>query len=419
MSVNTIQDSALTKKGARNGLIAALLLMFSWTGMGWNALGTYSVFVVEEFGCTTAQFATNFTILSIVNTVLAITVYGTIMQKVGTRKVILVAGLLMTAGFTIMGLSHSIYQMWGGAVVFALGLAFANIGTFNVMITAWFKKNTAKWTGFGQCFGPASGAFFNTIWGIVMVAIGFHIPFFISAAISLIATIVIFSLYRDPEELGCPAKGELALKAEMEAQAGQEVETILTGPTWAEAFKMPRTWLCFLGYAMAGVCDYGLLGNYGLIAANYGFGEQVGFIMGFTWLAQVFSFLLLGWICDKWGSRWAVNFCFLLVVIVCVVFLTGHVSLGAMFFCGALVGFADGAVQMPMGATAREVLGTRDFAKKMGFIGGGCFLGVSFAAVIVATIFDHAGSYNPAFILLICLSVVTAIVFQFAAKKRY
>lgn len=419
MQGNIIQDSALTKKGARNGIIAALLLMFSWTGMGWNALGTYSVFVVEEFGCTTAQFATNFTILSLVNTILAITVYGSIMQKLGTRKVILYAGTLMTAGFVIFGLSHNIHTMWCGAFVFALGLAFANIGTFNVMVTAWFKKNTAKWTGFGQCFGPASGAFFNTIWGIVMVAVGFHIPFFISAAISAVATIVIYAIYREPHELGCPAKGELQLAAEMSEATGEKVEDILTGPTYSEAIRMPRTWLCFLGYALAGVCDYGILGNYGLVAAHYGFGEQVGFILGFTWLAQVFSFLILGWICDKWGSRYAVNFCFVLIIIVCLIFISGHVSLPIMYFCGALVGFADGAVQMPMGATAREVLGTRDFPKKMGLVGGGCFLGVTFAAVIVATIYDHAGSYVPAFIMLTVLSVVTAILFQFAAKKRY
>ena len=77
----------------------------------------------------------------------------------------------------------------------------------------------------------------------------------------------------------------------------------------------------------------------------------------------------------------------------------GNVPIGMVYLCGAMLGFADGAVQMPMGASAREVLGTRDFAKKMGIVGGGCFLGVSFSTVIVAAMFDATGSYNSAFIM--------------------
>ena len=141
--------------------------------------------------------------------------------------------------------------------------------------------------------------------------------------------------------------------------------------------------------------------------------------MGFSWLAQVFSFIILGWICDKWGSRWAVIFCFILVTFVAFVYLRADVPAGLVYACGACLGFADGAVQMPMGATAREVLGTKEFAKKMGLVGGGCFFGVSFSTVIVAAMYDATGSYNSAMIMIICLAVVTSVLFFIAAKPRY
>ena len=84
-----IGDSALTKKRSMQGMIAACLLMVSWTGMGWNALGAYSVFVVEDLGCSTAQFMINFTILSWVNAAISMTIYGICIDKFGTRKMIL------------------------------------------------------------------------------------------------------------------------------------------------------------------------------------------------------------------------------------------------------------------------------------------------------------------------------------------
>ena len=398
-TVSKIVDSPETRKYSTQGLVAAMLLMLTWTGAGWNSLSTYSVFVVKDFGIATAQFMTNFVILSIVNTIISITIYGFCMNKFGTRKMIMFGGLMCSAGFAIFGIASNIYIMWAGAFVFACGLAFININTLNVMITAWFKKSTAKYTGLGQAFGPASGALFNTVWGIVMVLIGWRIPFFISAVFSLIMTFVIWSIYREPQDVGVKARGELQVEAEMKAERGADVETIEVGPTFAQAIRMPRTWLLFLGYALAGVCDYGLLGNYALICAGQGYGDQAGFIMGFCWLAQVFSFLILGWICDKFGSRYAVGLCFILVIFVAVVFMKGNVPIGMVYLCGAMLGFADGAVQMPMGASAREVLGTRDFAKKMGIVGGGCFLGVSFSTVIVAAMFDATGSYNSAFIM--------------------
>lgn len=418
---NKIADSALTKKYSTIGLVTAMLLMFSWTGMGWNALGTYSVFVVETFGCSTAQFMTNFTILSTVNMIISFTFYGFTMERFGTRNMITIGGVILSIGFVLFGMAKSIQFMWFAAFVFAVGLAYININTYNVMITKWFKKNTAKYTGIGQAFGPASGALFNTIWGVVILSIGWRIPFYISAVISAAATIIIFALYRDPEEIGCKAKGEAELEAEMAAEAGntEEVISIETGDSFAESLKNPRAWLITLGYVLAGICDYGLLGNYALIAADHGYGDQAGFIMGFCWLAQVFSFIVLGWICDKWGSRWAVSLCFVLVVLVAIVYLRADVPAVAVYACGACLGFADGAVQMPMGATAREVLGTKDFAKKMGLVGGGCFLGVSFSTVIVARIFDVTGSYNPAFIMIIILAVVTTIIFLTAGKTQY
>ena len=134
-----IGDSALTKKRSMQGMIAACLLMVSWTGMGWNALGTYSVFVVEDLGCSTAQFMINFTILSWVNAAISMTIYGICIDKFGTRKMILIGGLFCTAGFALFGVSPSIQFMWFAATVFAIGLAFININTLNVMINSWFK----------------------------------------------------------------------------------------------------------------------------------------------------------------------------------------------------------------------------------------------------------------------------------------
>ena len=143
----TIGNTPTTKKRSMQALIAACLLMFTWTGAGWNSLSVYSVYVVEDLNCTTAQYMSIFTILSIVNAAISLFAYGFIVQKLGIRKMIFIGGMLCTAGFLIFGLAPSIQIMWVAAVVFALGLALININTLNVMCTAWFKKNTTRYTG--------------------------------------------------------------------------------------------------------------------------------------------------------------------------------------------------------------------------------------------------------------------------------
>ena len=55
-TVSKIVDSPETRKYSTQGLVAAMLLMLTWTGAGWNSLSTYSVFVVKDFGIATAQF---------------------------------------------------------------------------------------------------------------------------------------------------------------------------------------------------------------------------------------------------------------------------------------------------------------------------------------------------------------------------
>ena len=85
----------------------------------------------------------------------------------------------------------------------------------------------------------------------------------------------------------------LSHQLKMIADAGIEEVSIETGGTFAEALRSPRAWMLVIGYALAGICDYGLLGNYALIAASHGYGDQAGYIMGFSWLAQVFSFIIL------------------------------------------------------------------------------------------------------------------------------
>lgn len=412
-------DSRETITYSRRAIITCMLMLFTFTGMGWTALSTYAVGVVEEFGCSTAQFMTMFTILSIVNTGLSITVFGFVIQKLGTRKIILVAGLLCSAGFGIYAIASSIQFMWAGAVVYAIGLAFANIPTLNVIMTAWFKKDTAKFTGLAQCFNPAGGAVVSTALGIAMVVVGWRAPFAVSGCISVIMTIIMFVLYREPKEVGALPRGaaELMEAKKTGASAENEEVSLETGPSYAKSLRMKRTWAIFFAYVLAGIADYGLLGNFALIAANYGFADQAGFVMGFSWVAQVVSFLTLGFVTDKWGSRVSMVLCAVLVVFVAGVFLSGHVTLPLVFICGACLGFADGAVQLPMGATTREVLGTRDFAKKMGMIGGGCFLGVSFATVIVAAMFDATGSYRPAFLMVIAFSVIVSVLFWIVAKR--
>jgi|GEM_PF-2215457 len=410
-------DSAETKKYSRRALVASAILMFAWTGCGWNSLAVYSVHVVNDLHCETSQFMLMFTFLSLTTCVISWTVYGKLIETLGVRKYVAISGIVFSAGFIIMGLSHTIYMLWVGDIVFGIGLAGININTLNVMCNTWFKKSTTTYTSIGQAFGPLGGAINSTVLGIVIPLIGWRIPFLATAALSLVVTFVVCTLFTTPETKNCLPAGVNALKAMREAGIKEKGIAIDEGLSFSDSLKHPKTWLLALSYILAGICDYGLLGNFALIAAFFGYGDQAGFIMGFSWLAQIVSFMILGPVCDKWGSKYAMIGCSILVIFAASIFAFGHVNLPLLFMCGACIGFADGAVQLPMGASARELLGTRDFEKKMGLIGGGCYFGVMISAVSVAKIFDVTGSYKPAMLVIIVLSVITSVLFTQVTKR--
>lgn len=414
--VNAV-DSPETKRYSRQALVAGSILMFIWTGFGWNSLSVYSVHVVEDLQIETAQFALMFTFLSMTTAGISWFGFGNLVEKLGIRKYVLISGLMFSAGFVIMGFAKSVYMLWVGDIVFGLGLAGININMLQTMCMVWFKRNTTRYTGIGQSFGPLGGAIGSAVLGVILPLIGWRLPFFGTAAISVVCTIIVCLLFPTPEEKNCLPAGAKALAALKESGQEDTGVKIDEGLSFRDSLRHPKTWLLMLSYIFAGICDYGLLGNFALIAAFYGYGAQAGLIMSFSWLAQIVSFVVLGPVCDKWGSKVAMIGCSILVIFVAAVFLTGHVALPLIFVCGACLGFADGAVQLPMGASARELLGTKEFEKKMGLIGGGCYFGVMLSAVTVARIFDVTGSYRPAMIFIIGLSIVTSLLFLWVTKR--
>lgn len=411
-------DSPETKAYSRRALIGGSILMLVWTGFGWNSLSVYAVHIVPDLNMQTAQFALMFTFLSMTTMLCSWFWFGTMIEKLGVRKYITISAILFSAGFVIMGLAQNVVTLWIGDIVFGLGLSGININCFQTMINMWFKRNTSKYTGIGQAFGPLGGALASAILGVVLPLVGWRVPFFVVAAVSLVTIILVAVIFfREPEEVNVVPAGVNYLNALKEAGVEDKGVKIDDGLSFQESLRQPRTWLLLVCYIFAGICDYGLLGNFALIGAHYGYGDMAGFIMSLSWLAQMISFVGIGAICDKWGSKIAMLVCACLVIFVCLVFMRDSVPLALVFVCGACLGFADGAVQLPMGSSARELLGTKDFAKKMGLIGGGCYCGVMISAVTVARIFDVTGSYKPAMIFIMGLSILTSILFFPATKK--
>lgn len=395
-------------------MLSMCVMMFCWTGIGWNTLSLYAGDVVSEIGCSRTQFLMCVTLVSMGNALVSMFLYGWIVEKLGMRKYLLASGLLSTAGFVVMALAGSIAVLWLGAGMFGIGLGGLSVNTINVVIGQWYRKNIVKLCGIGQTCGAVAGIIFSSIWGAIISSLGWRIPLWITAGISALCTIVMVSLYKGkPGDVGAsPMYADEVGKDSDEA--GKDSED---GVPYKEIFKTKQFYLLCLCYLLISIVTYAIYTNLVLLAADLGYGDQSGTILSVALIAMTASFLILGSVVDKYGSKWAVAFNVVLLIIGGIIFMRDSVPLYLVYVGGALLGFATSAAQLPVGASVREALGTKDFSKKLGLVAAFDYMGASLGGIVLSVFYDVFGNYKVGIVVTCIAALITALLF-FPATKR-
>ena len=295
---------------------------YGWTLVGVAAfvmvIGTVPLFqgmtawfVVFEttFGWSRTQLSIAFSLSRVEGSIMG-PISGYLIDRLGSRRMVLIGLVVAGGGFVILSQMQSIWHFYLAFVVMSMGVG---LGTWMPMMTVlnnWFVRNRST------AMALAMEGFL--VGGMILVPV---LAFAIdpdavgrpgwrntALAIGLFLIVVAFPLSRlvrnAPEPYGRYPDGETTVQRRQTASAGAPADE--ADFTWQEAIRTKSFWLITMGHACSSIVIVTITVHLGPMLADRGFSLQtIGWVVGaYTGVAAIFT-LIGGYVGDRLPIRLA------------------------------------------------------------------------------------------------------------------
>lgn len=368
------------------------------------ALGTYyawSVFVPaleREFGWVRTQTSW---VASIDMLLLAsmFTVAGSIQQRVGTRTIAVIGGMLFSLGWLLASWTTSLpmlYLSWG--LTLGTGLGFGYLAPITVG-SKWFPDKRGLVIGFAVAMFAAGSGIFGPVGGLLIERIGWRATFRVLAAVFFVLTMVGAYLLRDPP----PGFRPPARRASDRGPASASGVEIRTG-AMLRTLTFYWLWIAYCLGSISGTMVISQLVPFaraaGWSAATAAFAITVGAVGSAS--GRFFS----GWMSDHFGRLFTIRAILLTSVAATPLLYLWRQELLPFYLLLFVVYYCYGTQISVYTAVSADFYGTRYLGVNYGLLlmAWGC-AGV-LGPLIGARVFVATGEYRYAFFLSAVLAFV-------------
>ena len=381
--------------------------------------GADSIFlkpVLEEFGCTRAQWGITTTIWML-GTGLIMPVIGKLYEKVDGRIMQGAAAVGTAIYCAIRALSKNIYWWWGGAVLLALVFPMVLNLMLPTFTTRWFAKRPGLIMSICSLAQGLSNTFFATFGSVQIANHGWRYYMWMQAALALIIGLPVALLFRSrPQDLGLKPWGY----EEKTDDSGSVVTDKPRGFTCKEAMRTPLFWILFAALGLGT-----LAGTYGFVNA-YLQTEAVGYtivaagvVVSSQSLGQTVGKASLGTLSDFIGPKRValLSYTCAIVGILGIAILAPTVSQTVVCVFAFLVGINLAAGNLVWPLVARETFGNLEYTAIWANLVRALAIVGAFASTIWGFVIDYTGSYKSAFFGGTCLYIVPLVALVIATKS--
>jgi MFS family permease len=397
-------------------VVVALFFVGMLGPMGRYTLTAFGPYIHEELGWSVTSIGLALTISLWVYAFASIPV-GWLIDRVGSRRIVLIGGCLLLIGlwaFSSVSYLWQLYLTLGGIV--GLGVSMTHFLTTQSTARKWFTRRAglaggiltaAFWIGSGTLSPLLTGLANITSWRTASVI------YALSAGMSIIL-LAVFVIRDTPESMGLSPDGQRAPRIN---QSGNMAPKGVPQST-KQALKTSSFWMIFFGYSLIGIPGQGLLGHLVLWGVKLGSPKASAglFLSAFT-LSLAFTSVLGGWLGDKFGKRQVLMISYglsALVSMACWKFVQTPQSLMLLV---ATFGLAYGIAAGPSlwAAHVGDVFGRGSVGKLFGVLTYGYGLIGGLGPLIWGRVHDITGTYNLA-CLLSGGCLVLVVIFLYFAK---
>jgi MFS family permease len=382
-------------RGQALAATSAFSALFAVVGIALYGLPFFYDFFVTEFGWTRQQVTSGNAYSKLVIGPLFGYLAGWLIDRYGPRRLLLV-GILM-AGGALVGLGN--ISTLAGFYLFylfnALGYVFGGPLPSQVLLSRWFTASRGKAMGFAYLGIGIGGAV------VPLLAVWLTSQFGWQRALQALGILMIL----------CAWPFAWLVRDEPEGYAAATAKANLAQPfALGTLLRTPAFYLLLIG----SMCSIGAVGgtmqNLKLyLSLDHGYGQsEVARVLSLVLVGSITGRLLMGWLADRWPKKHVMLLIYTIVAATIPLLLVAD-SWTALYLFALLFGIGLGGDYMIIPLMAAELFGVRRLGRVMGFVLTADGVAEAIMPMLVATIRDRVGSYQPGFLLLMVLAAVGAV----------
>ena len=409
-------------------LTGVALIAFVVGGTFTYSYGVFLPVMIAEFGWSRADTAAAFSV-SLMVYGLSSPFVGTLVDRLGPKKVLLSGTLLLTLGLIAMSFMNSIWLMYAlYGVVMALGINSLGYAVHNSYIPNWFV--TKRGVAFGLLFCGSGGA--NVLNGLYQRLLAF-IPWrtmylvMAGATVVIIVPVVFFIIRRTPQEMGLVPDGAVENSGDMSSTSkAKRASALILDKEWAakdwtlkRALKTPQLWLMFFGQLFVSAALN--LGNahQAIYAQDIGLDPSfAASVLGLVGLSTIAGNFMSG-ISDRLGREITFTIGTVGTLVSIYALLTSNFESAWLLYVYAIVwGLFFGTGSSSLVSGLADMFAGRHFGAINGFFLLGFGTGGAIGPWLGGYIYDVMGSYRIAFIFMMVSMVIATALFWLAAPRK-
>lgn len=397
------------------------LMVFTCLGFCSSNKSLYIGAITDALGIKRGAFALNDSVRFITTAVINL-FFGTLVSRFGTKKLICAGFLCLIASMLIYSFATSVPVFCIGGALLGIGLSWTTTTMVGCVVTKWSKENKGTVMGAILAANGLGGALAAQIVTPIIydesTAFGYRTAYRLVAIILAVVAVVIFALFRENPKNHDGSKTEVPKKK----SRGQS----WVGMDFSAALKKHFFYSALICIFLTGFILQGVNGVAGAHMRDVGLdAAYIATMMSLHSVALTGFKFLTGFIYDKFGLRVTISTCSAasLVTMVSLALMAPTVTGKIMAVIYAVIS----ALALPLETImlpiyASDLFGEKSFNKIMGIFVSANTAGYALGSVMMNSIFDIFGSYNPGFIIcavaMLCVIIALQFVISAAHKAR-
>jgi OFA family oxalate/formate antiporter-like MFS transporter len=414
-------------------VIIAFMANFMSVGTGFYLMNAFMEPLCEAHGWTRTDIslAPGY---GIVFGLLAQLVYGTIVNRVGARSLMLLGSIVSGLAFFMLIRSETLAQFYFYFIVLFVGNAAYGGIVAGTVVNNWFITKRGRAMGLATAGVSFSGAVLPLVAMILILRLGIEqASLFISLLVFMVGPVAWLIVKDWPEDQGLHPDG-------IDPQVSDDTKTVLPEakgqsilPSPGASFISPRKpkmqwpvkrlvrngtfWKLGIAYALLTACAVGVMSQLKPRFADIGFSDMTAmWLMAATAFTGALGKYFWGVICDYFDTRHVAS---LIAVLngLGLVFTFVHGSIPALFLFVVIFGFTMGGIMSTYPIIIADFFGRQAFPFVIRF--ASLFLILQIAGYFIAgQSFDRTGSYNLAYTLFLIFDLAAAMMIWSISKTQ-